>query len=124
MPDLEAIYYVLGILGLIGGAFLTFATITISMRKYVDSSVTEMQDSLSEQIEKSAREAREALDKVERISLNRKAAEERMIGEMRVDLSNLKSQVSAHSARFGMLESLLTEVRGDIKTLLRRKEEN
>lgn len=123
MQNLEILYYLLAILGFIGGTFITVVSITSRMRKYVDQSVANMQRDLASQMDKSTKEARDALEKVERMAINRRASEDHLIGEMRVDLSNLKSQVSAHSARFGMLEDLLTEVRGDIKTLLGRKDQ-
>ena len=121
--SLETVYYIIVIISMIVGAFFAFAKLSNKLRTYVDDKSTNLEEKLSMKIDKLNMELSSNVDKVERSAISKRLAEEAAHQEIHRDVSALKSQVSAHNARFGMLESLLTEVRADIKILLTRKDQ-
>lgn len=125
MPEvtiIESIYYSLAIIGVIIGGVFGISKITVSIKKYVDSIVDTAAKELNSRLESLTKHTDNGFVRVdERFNAGIKT-EQASMAEIRNDIAQLKAQVAIHTARFGMIEMLLNEMRGDIKLLLSKKD--
>lgn len=118
----ELVYYILGIIGVLGGGIFGISRITISLKKYVEETVDEVKEELNEKINEVKASQTSGFNRVdEKFNQNIHSDEVAML-DLRNEVSQLKAQVAAHTARFGIMENLLTEMRSDIKLLLARRD--
>lgn len=122
MNIVEFVYYVLGIVAAIGGGVFAISRVTISLKKYVEETVDKVKGELNEKINEVKTRQDNGFSRVDEKFNQTSHTEELAMIELRNDVGSLKAQVAAHTARFGIMENLLTEMRSDIKLLLARRE--
>lgn len=122
MNTVELVYYILGIVGVISGAAFGISRITISLKKYVEDTVDKVKEELNEKINEVKTRQDNGFSRVDEKFNQSSHNEEMAMIDLRNEVGSLKSQVAAHTARFGIMENLLTEMRSDIKLLLARRD--